>query len=323
MFLAHRVLVTGAGGPAGIAVIRDLTKLGHTTIAVDADLWATGLALADVGVRVPSANDDEYGPALLAATALHHVDVLVATVVEEYPALQALSPDLTAAGVAHWLPTAEAIALSNDKLQFAERLDDRGIAHPATTTIVDGLGPWVVKPRIGRGSRDVTMTGDLLTAKAAVKHLDGYGIVQSMALGREWTADVLTDRRGGVLCVVPRWRIEVKAGISTKGETFADPSVIELVTKTVQACEITGVCNVQGFHTTEGPVIVELNPRFSGGLPLSLAAGADLVGSYVELIADPEAKIGPERLAWVAGARMQRYFEAVFTLPDGGAAASL
>ena len=314
----RRVLVTGAGGPAGIAVIRDLTKLGHTTIAVDADPWATGLALADAGVLVPRADDSNYGPALLAAAALHDVDVLVATVVEEYPALQALSPDLTAAGIAHWLPTIEAIAVTNDKLQFAERLSDRGIAHPATTTIVDGLGPWVVKPRSGRGSRDVTLTGDLQTAQAAVKFLDGHGIVQAMATGREWTADVLTNHHGDVLCVVPRWRVEVKAGISTKGETFADPTVIELVTKTVQACELAGVCNVQGFLTDEGPIIVELNPRFSGGLPLSLAAGADLVGGYVELVADPAATINPERLTWVSGARMQRYFEAVFTLPDRG-----
>ena len=46
------------------------------------------------------------------------------------------------------------------------------------------------------------------------------------------------------------------------------------------ACE--GAANLQGFVTDDGDVaVIEVNPRFSGGLPLSLAAGADLVGEFV------------------------------------------
>jgi carbamoyl-phosphate synthase large subunit len=42
-----------------------------------------------------------------------------------------------------------------------------------------------------------------------------------------------------------------------------------------------GALNLQGFVHDGGATVIEVNPRFSGGLPLALAAGADLVGQFV------------------------------------------
>ena len=53
-----------------------------------------------------------------------------------------------------------------------------------------------------------------------------------------------------------------------------------------------------------------MNPRFSGGLPLSLAAGADLVGEYLRgVLGQP---VRPEELLFRPGVSMFRYFEEVF-----------
>jgi carbamoyl-phosphate synthase large subunit len=53
-----------------------------------------------------------------------------------------------------------------------------------------------------------------------------------------------------------------------------------------------------------------VNPRFSGGLPLSLHAGADLVGEYLRAIMgrDPRA----DRLVARPGVTMVRYFDEVY-----------
>jgi carbamoyl-phosphate synthase large subunit len=53
-----------------------------------------------------------------------------------------------------------------------------------------------------------------------------------------------------------------------------------------------------------------VNPRFSGGLPLSLAAGADLVGEFVR--AARGLPVRPERCSFRPGVVMLRYFEDVF-----------
>jgi carbamoyl-phosphate synthase large subunit len=109
----------------------------------------------------------------------------------------------------------------------------------------------------------------------------------------------------------PRWRLETKAGISTKGLTFSDPKVVRTVERVLVTVGLVGPANVQGFVTKDGDVVVlEVNPRFSGGLPLTLHAGADLVGEYVRAILGKP--IRPERLVARPGVAMSRYFDEVF-----------
>jgi carbamoyl-phosphate synthase large subunit len=169
----------------------------------------------------------------------------------------------------------------------------------------------VIKPRFGRGSRDVYVAHTATQLRAALKWTPDP-IVQTLVTGREFTVDVLVDRSGTVAGLVPRWRLETKAGISTKGLTFTDPEVELAATLALKAVGVVGPANVQGFVTAEGDVvIVEINPRFSGGLPLSLHAGADLVGEYLRAILG--APMRPERLVARPGVSMRRYFEEVFS----------
>ncbi len=85
----------------------------------------------------------------------------------------------------------------------------------------------------------------------------------------------------------------------------------------VSALGLHGPCNVQGFVDTEGPArIVEVNPRFSGALPLSLAAGADLVGQFVRGMYG--FGIEPERLSAKPGVGLVRYFEDLIVAADQG-----
>ncbi len=306
-----RVLVTGAGGAAGVAVIRALAATGHTVVAVDADGGAAGLRLASVGAVIPKVTEDEFGPALLHRVDEHRPQVLITTVAEEIGALHDLAEPLTARGVACWLPPRDAAAVCLDKWKFARTLTDAGIPTPGT-----GLGdasavpgPWVVKPRFGRGSRDVYLVDDPQELQWACRRTP-EPIVQTRITGREFTADALIDHDGTVAGCVPRWRVETKAGISTRGETFASAAVDAVVARTVAAVPITGPLNLQGFVDHDQATVVEVNPRFSGGLPLSLAAGADLVGEVVRgALGDPLRR---ERLQYRSGVRMTRYFSEVF-----------
>jgi carbamoyl-phosphate synthase large subunit len=313
------VLVTGSGGPAGIAVVRRLVALGHRVVAADADPAAAGGRLAQVGVVLPRADHPRFADALLGVAASYGVRALVGTVAEELPALTAAVPALTAAGVATWLPDVAAVDLCCDKAAFARRLSERGVPHPATADRVVGMldvpGPWVVKPRSGRGSRGVRLLdtpGDVVDALAADPGL----IAQTRLPGREFTADALVDRSGRLLTVVPRWRDETKAGISVKGTTFDSEAVTAVAGAALAAVGLTGPANVQGFVDDDGmATVVEINPRFSGGLPLTLAAGADLVGTYLTGVLEPAAVL--PQLWFTPGVQMSRYFAETYTGPDG------
>jgi carbamoylphosphate synthase large subunit len=316
---AASVLVTGAGGPAGVAVVRRLVALGHRVVAVDADATAAGLALADAGLVVPRATSRAFVDVLVAVCTLHGVDALIGTVAEELPALAAGADQLAAVGVATWLPDPAAVEACCDKATFAARMHAAGVPHPAcaaeVTEIARVPGPWIVKPRTGRGSRGVRALDDQAAVVAALLE-DTTLIAQTRLSGREFTADALVARDGRLLAVVPRWRDETKAGISVKGTTFDSSAVTTVVADALAAVRLTGPANVQGFVADDGrATVVEINPRFSGGLPLTLAAGADVVSTYLVGIRDASAPLPP--LSFRAGVRMSRYFAETYTSEDG------
>jgi carbamoylphosphate synthase large subunit len=311
------VLVTGAGGPAGVAVVRRLVALGHRVVAGDADSAAAGGALADVAVTLPRGDHLRFVEALVGVCTTHGVDALVSTVAEELPLLAAGAERLAAAGVATWLPDAAAVDVCCDKAAFARAMAAAGVPHPATAAAADEVagvpGPWVVKPLAGRGSRGVRLLDDRSLVVEVLREDAGL-IAQTRLTGREFTADALVDRDGSVRVVVPRWREETKAGISVKGRTFASDAVARVVVAALAAVELTGPANVQGFVADDGTAtVVEINPRFSGGLPLTLAAGADVVSAY---LAGVRGEPLPE-LSFRAGVAMSRYFAETYSSEDG------
>ena len=50
--------------------------------------------------------------------------------------------------------------------------------------------------------------------------------MQTRLHGMEFTVDALVDRDGSLVAAVPRWRLETKAGISSKGRTFGDDQLV-------------------------------------------------------------------------------------------------
>lgn len=305
------VVVTGAGGPAGIAVLRELTAL-TTVVAADADPTAAGLRLAPLSGLLPHCGDPDFPAAVVDLCVRTGATALVTTVAEEMLACHAQQELLQGAGIATWLPPAATVTDCIDKWRFAQRIAQAGVPAPATGLggVAGVPGPWVVKPRFGRGSRDVYLVDTQEDAAWALARLR-EPIVQTRLTGREFTVDTLSGRDGELLAAVPRWRVETKAGISTKGVTFTSARLRDVVAHLLHTLAMTGPANVQGFFDHDGAIsIMEVNPRFSGGLPLSLAAGAQLVEEYVRGIAG--LPVRRERLHARPGVRMTRYFAEIF-----------
>ena len=310
---ARVVLVTGAGGPAGVAVIRALRRAGHRVMACDADPYAVGFRLADEFALVPRADDRAFAESVTKAVSRSGVVALISTVAEELAPLHAAATSLAEASAATWLPDPWSVEHCVDKWLFHQLMTERGIPVPATSArrSAQGVpGPWIVKPRFGRGSRDVYHVTSGTDLTHALSHAP-EPLIQTKITGREFTVDTLSGKDGRMCGAVPRWRLETKAGISTKGITFNDPELVAMVAELLGVLRMQGPACVQGFRTDDGQLVfIEVNPRFSGGLPLSLAAGADLVGQYLNGILG--GVVQSERLHYRAGVTMLRYFDEVF-----------
>jgi carbamoyl-phosphate synthase large subunit len=304
------VLVTGAGGPAGVNVVRALSSAGHRVVAVDADPLAAGMHLAHASAVVPPADDAAFAGALIDVARREGADALISTISEEMLVLSQRADEFSS-DVAIWVPGTQALENSLDKWAFACLMREAGIRIPPTTLgTANGVpGPWVVKPRRSRGSRGVRYLDTEQDVAAALRESDDV-IVQTRLRGREFTVDALVSRRGELVGAVPRWRLETKAGISTKGQTFSDDRVLAAVADVLAALRLRGAANVQGFVDGPDVWILEVNPRFSGGLPLSLRAGADLVGEYLRGVLGLDMRC--ERLRYTSGTTMIRHFEEVY-----------
>jgi carbamoyl-phosphate synthase large subunit len=104
--------------------------------------------------------------------------------------------------------------------------------------------------------------------------------------------------------------IESRGGESIKGTVIADPELVDLGRRVVEALGVRGPCTVQAFRDREvGLGITDVNTRFGGAFPAPVYAA--LPGrSYPELIVRmaqgerPEPHVGEFR----AGRTFTRYY---------------
>ncbi|WP_223586953.1 ATP-grasp domain-containing protein [Microbacterium sp. OVT16B] len=283
-----RVLVTGAGGPAGVVVIRSLLKRPELTVfAADMDGWAAGLYLVPAEQRrlVPPGRAEEFVPTLARLVEDDAIDVVVSTVDVELIALSERRDELAPAVLA--APSADTLDVSLDKLLLAERCADTGraprtvLAGPAAQA-VDWEFPVFAKPRQGAGSRGIRLVPD----RAALDALpvDEGLIVQDFLPGEEYSVDVVADAAGQVVAAVPRTRARVDSGVAIAGRTVHDPELEETASAIAKAIGLVGVANVQLRRGRDGrAMLLEVNPRFPGALPLTIAAGVDIPSLVVDL----------------------------------------
>ena len=157
----RKVLVTGAGGPSGVAAIAALKARGFAVTAVD---MRDVPHAADAFIQVPAARDPGYLPVLREILSRGRIHWLLPTVSEELVLIAKAAPELRREGIATYIGDAQAVRICDDKWDTACALQGAAIAVPAgavgdaSSAAVRALGfPRVSRPRVGRGGRDVVV----------------------------------------------------------------------------------------------------------------------------------------------------------------------
>jgi carbamoyl-phosphate synthase large subunit len=118
----------------------------------------------------------------------------------------------------------------------------------------------------------------------------------------EYTIDMYYSRHDELKCLVPRLRIETRAGEVSKGRTSRIRAMDELRERMGTIEGARGCITLQVFvERASGTVsAIEINPRFGGGFPLSYEAGANyprwlieeyLLGKTIESFDDWESDL--------------------------------
>jgi carbamoyl-phosphate synthase large subunit len=277
-----RVMVTGAGGPAAVSVMKSLrADPSVSLVAADMDPWAAGLYLVppDARTLVPAGSDPGFADAVLARCVAMGVDVLIPTCDAELRPLGQARAVFREAGVELLLAPDPALDVCLDKLALADRCAGQ-VPVPRTEPLDQadpGLWtyPVMVKPRRGSGSRGIRVVEsgrELTEMQASADYL-----VQEYLPGTEYSIDVLADVTGHVVASVPRVRERVDSGVSVAGRTLHDPELERFGAEVAAVTGLTYVANVQFRRDAAGrPALLEVNPRFPGTMPLTVASGVDM-----------------------------------------------
>ena len=100
-------------------------------------------------------------------------------------------------------------------------------------------------------------------------------MIQEFIEGEEYTVDAFLDFYSNPISIVPRRRIQTRAGEIIKGKIIKDKEIINDVKRLLEILKPIGQITIQCMKTKNGIEYIEINPRFGGGAPMSILAGAN------------------------------------------------
>ena len=277
-----KILLTGAGGPAAICAFKSLSDHDFEIHMADMDGLSAGLYFVPDTQRhvIPSAKHPDFVQIMLNLCKANSIDILIPTVDFELEQL-ALNRDLFE------LYDIQLLLAEHDVLQ--KIMNKYNLLNAVFQTVDVGQfdmlahaeeKDWkgkkiVVKPISGSGSRGVCFYEDYSEIPESSFDNDLL-MIQEFASGPEYSVDVMIGKNGEVKAAVPRVRMRTDSGVSVTGKIENNKRVIEYVKQVVGAIGLTYMANVQVIDSPEcGPRLIEINPRFSGGLSLVIASGAN------------------------------------------------
>jgi carbamoyl-phosphate synthase large subunit len=300
------VLLTGVGKRYDIV---SAFAQHATVIAADPNPLAPAQYAAHHRRAVPRIDDPGYVPALQELCAEHRVGAVVPLTDLD---LEVLAHARAAGKLPAFVPDPEITRATFDKYEAHLLLERLGLPSPPTVLPGESVTsfPVMVKPRQGSGARSIHRADDARAAEFFIDYIEEPAMVQKLMDGPEFSIDTLSDLDGRCLNAIPRTMIESRGGESIKGTVIADPELVELGRRVVEALGVRGPCTVQVFRDREtGLGITDVNTRFGGAFPAPMYAA--LPGrTYPELIVRMAGgeRIQPHVGEFRAGVTFTRYF---------------
>ena len=275
---------------------------------------APAVHLADKAFLVPGVNAPNYVDELLDVCRKNKVGLVIPLIDWELQVLAEARERFAEAGARMLVSSPHVVEVCRDKKQTFEFLQKAGLGSPRVFSYEEaqkGPFPLFMKPRFGSSTRHVRFLRNQLALKRYVRHRN-RAVIQEVVRGTEYTVDVYAGLDGVPRVAVPRQRIQVRAGEVAKGRTVRHKAIIERSMDVVRALgECVGVITIQCFLTPDEEIkFFDINPRFGGGVPLAIEAGADFPRWIILEHLGEDAGIQPD--GWEDGLVMLRYDAEVF-----------
>ena len=281
------ILVTSAGRRVSLVksfqnTLKEFNNLGKVfTTDMNPNL-SSACQVSDGFLKVPRVTDKEYLPILKEFCIENDISIVVPTIDTELHILASVKDEFLKEGIL--------IAVSNVKLCetfYLKSSTEKFFIENEfdTPRVIEDISrcDYPIFAKLNNSSCSVGAMKVYTPEEAKILSQDKNYIFQEFIDGEEYTVDVFIDSKGDVISIVPRLRIEVRAGEVSKAKTVKDERIIDEVMRLCNCLDgAYGCLTIQLFKTDERIVFIEINPRFGGGYPLSYLSGANFAKYLIE-----------------------------------------
>lgn len=258
-----------------------------------ADLTKTAPAFAycDYTRQIVSMKDPSYVDELLRICEEDHINLLIPTIDTDLFVLSQNRNKFEKIGTKVLISAPEMIQICRDKNNTSQFFGDCGLCAPMTVNnwreYIGGF-PAFIKPKDGSSSINTFKVCNYEELEIYAEKIEDY-IVQPFIVGTEYTIDIFCGWNGDPISIVPRERIQVRAGEVLKTRITMDQTMIDEGRRLCEAFRPCGPITVQLIRDERGiDWFIEINPRFGGGAPLSMKAGAKSAETILKLLDDED-----------------------------------
>lgn len=273
-------------------------KLNCKFLGAEKTPLSSALQLCDKKFILEPVKHEKYIKQVLDIVKSNNVKLLVPTVDLDLKILAKNKEKFAALGCSILVSKLDVVKICQDKRKTFKFLKKNGFDTPVTLTARQALlkksikFPCFLKPWDGYASRGTAIVKNRKELAFYAKRIPNC-IVQEFIQGQEFTCDVFVDFDFQVRCVVPRKRLETRAGEVSKGKTNKNLKIMQQTAELVKRLGAgAGVITVQLILTKDNKIkFIEINPRFGGGAPLSIKAGANFPKWVLQQIIGQKPKI--------------------------------
>lgn len=278
----YHFLFTGVGRRVElIQAFRSAALNFHTNLKIygaDVSETAPALSFCDYTRKVCTMSDEQYIPQLLQICQQDRIDLLIPTIDTDLLILAKNSELFNHQGTKILISKLDKIEICRDKNCTAAFFESCGLKTPSTFSNYrkyHGSYPCFIKPKDGSSSINAFKVNGKTELEVHAKEIADY-IVQPFIEGVEYTVDIFCDFEGNPIYITPRVRMAVRSGEVLKTCIDLDQTIIAECKRLVEAYKPCGPLTVQLIRQkdTGEDYFIEINPRFGGGAPLSMKAGA-------------------------------------------------
>ncbi len=305
------VLVTSTNTVTALNVFRALKNRKDINLfSTDMRADSAGLVYASKHFKVDHAESDEYIEQMLSICERENIKYLFPSSDAECRKISNNKNRFISIGTFAMTSSPEVIDVCCDKLKTYDYFKKIGIKSPKTweySGSKEGNFPLVMRTKLaGIGKKSLNFLHDETELAFFANRVKSPKVMSELVEGRELTIDVLSNRKGKVLKVVPRERTYVMNGNTKIGTIVADEKIIEETTKIAESLGIVGISCVQCIQNDEGNFYFEINPRVGSGLDLTVRSGFNFPSLLIDIF-EGEDIDGKLNLSLRAGLKMVRF----------------